>query len=286
MKIKLCVSLFSGLLLLCGLSAFAQQPLDTQMDGNLNLQCFNPPCAVRYSYFIDGWNVLGIPRFSVNGSSLHLGLNAGQPSSHGPNTFLGNNAGRNSTYGVGNTAVGYLAGGNNTTGGRNTYIGHYAGSQGPECGGSKPSSGGGSSNTFAGYYAGCNDDKGYENIFLGYFAGYGNSEGNTNIAIGYYAGYKNQMGSHNVYLSNYGADESNTIRIGDSSMQIAAYVAGIYGASTNTGKVVYVDSDGKLGTSSGFDPLAEMQDTIRSQQQQITYLQQQLSRLQALIEKK
>lgn len=265
MKIKLCVSVFSVFLLLCGLSAFAQ---DLNVNGNVNLM------SSDFNYQIEGRTVLLVKPIPNGGSNLYLGRNAGQRSanSYFPNVFLGNFAGNYTTYGQANTAVGYGAGGNNTTGGDNTYIGYQAG----------------------GGYAFVLDvgqhptGNGWQNTFAGYYAGYSNTKGTGNLFIGYYAGYKNKEGNNNIYLNNSGpnTDESGAIRIGNSYQKEATYIAGIYGASTNLGKVVYIDSDGKLGTTPGFDPLAEMQDTIRNQEQRIASLEQRLVQMEALIEKK
>jgi len=45
------------------------------------------------------------------------------------------------------------------------------------------------------------------------------------------------------------AGESNTIRIGDESVQTATYIAGISGRTASGGAAVFVNSNGKLGTS-------------------------------------
>ncbi|MGC2110576.1 MAG: hypothetical protein WA655_13725 [Candidatus Korobacteraceae bacterium] len=67
--------------------------------------------------------------------------------------------------------------------------------------------------------------------------------------MGYSAGLNNATGSNNIYLANFGASESNTIRIG--SNQQAMFMAGVYGAATSGGQPVYVDSTGHLGTGGG-----------------------------------
>lgn len=64
------------------------------------------------------------------------------------------------------------------------------------------------------------------------------------------AGIYNTTGSFNIYIGDQGnvsGSESNTIRIGD--QQNVTYIAGLYGAATNGGTAVYVDSTGKLGTT-------------------------------------
>ena len=279
MKIKLCVSVLSSFLLLCGLSVLAQ---DLNVNGNVNL------LSPTYAYQIDGNNVLRVFQTASNGSNLYLGKGAGVSSSPQlyPNIFLGNFAGHNDQSGIGgSTAVGYAAGYFNLTGEGNTFIGYKAAGLGADPPYPMPA-GTGSENTFVGEYAGHSLISGNGNTFLGGGAGYGNTSGNENVAIGHNAGTGNNTGSNNVYLGNRGANESGTIRIGDSSKQTAAYIAGIYGTYMDHGRVVFVDSNGRLGTTTGSDPLAEMQETIRSQEQRIASLEQRLAQMEALMGKK
>ena len=57
-------------------------------------------------------------------------------------------------------------------------------------------------------------------------------------------------GHNNIDIGNLGVDtDSQTIRIGDSNFQTATYIAGISGQAASGGVAVYVNSDGKLGTS-------------------------------------
>jgi len=74
------------------------------------------------------------------------------------------------------------------------------------------------------------------------------TEGNFNIAIGFNAGVNLTSGSQNIYIGNDGfPTEVLTIRIG--SPQAATYIAGINGQTASEGAAVYVNSNGKLGTS-------------------------------------
>jgi hypothetical protein len=76
---------------------------------------------------------------------------------------------------------------------------------------------------------------------------FSNTSGSSNIAAGYKAGYNLTTGSNNIDIGTLGvAAESGTIRIGTTSTQTAAYIAGIYG-TTVTGSAVYVTSSGQLG---------------------------------------
>jgi hypothetical protein len=154
----------------------------------------------------------------------------------GDNTANGVNVLYHNTTGIFNTANGINALYSNTTGSFNTANGDealYANTTG-------------SSNTATGYqahYGGIGDG----NTANGYQALYGNN-GTGNIAVGLYAGSFNQTGSYNIDIGNIGSNESNTIRIGESNVQTATFIAGIYGATASGGVAVYVNSDGQLGT--------------------------------------
>jgi hypothetical protein len=261
-------------LLVCGVSAFAQ---DLNVNGNVNLLDW------IFAYQIHGNNVLQIYQTATNGSNLYVGRGAGvlsKPAGE-PNTFLGNFAGNNFAYGDGSTAVGYAAGSNNVLGAQDTYIGYKAAGyyQTGYLGG-KPS---GSENTFVGYKAGFYNTDGSYNTFLGKWAGYYNTIGKENVYIGQNAGPYIKSGSYNIYLGTVGptGNESGTIRIGDIFKQGATYMSGIYGASTTGGSVVYVDANGKLGTSPGSSAVSEMPDRIRSLEQRNADLEQRLARLEA-----
>jgi len=72
--------------------------------------------------------------------------------------------------------------------------------------------------------------------------------GSFNIAIGFNAGVNLTSGGQNIYIGTDGfPTESSTIRIG--SAQTATYIAAINGQTASGGAAVYVNSDGKLGTS-------------------------------------
>ena len=83
----------------------------------------------------------------------------------------------------------------------------------------------------------------YFNTALGYGAGLNLQHGTYNIYIGNFSGYANNSSSP--------AAEDNTIRIGFPGLHGAAYMAGIYGASTDDAPSttpVYIDQNGRLGT--------------------------------------
>jgi hypothetical protein len=144
------------------------------------------------------------------------------------NLFVGVGAGDLDVGGMGqdNVFMGYFAGTGNTTGFFNTFIGSEAGQSNTT----------GQANTFVGSGAGANST--------------GSSFSNT--FIGYGAGSNNNTGSNDIYLANYGPSsgtESGAIRIGDPSSQTATWVAGIYGSTSSGGIPVYINSNGRLGTT-------------------------------------
>lgn len=128
--------------------------------------------------------------------------------------------------GLHDTAIGFLALYYNTTGNENTATGSGALTQNVT----------GNDNTAYGYLA------------LGQL-GTGNSiPGNNNIALGSNAGNNLITGSNNIYIGNAGADEANTIRIGDPANQTTTFIAGIHGVDKSSGNPVFIDANGQLGT--------------------------------------
>jgi hypothetical protein len=191
---------------------------------------------------LTGFQVNGIPEF--NGDSqdnIMVGRVAGNPSITGhSNQLFGDAAGSSLTSGVGNAIMGASAGLTTTTGAYNVYLGYTAGEGATT----------GQANTFIGAQTGAvSGETSSNNSFFGFDAGTNNTTGQGNLFLGVYAGSNNVAGSNNIYLASSPGDESNTIRIGGS--QQAAYMAGIYGASTSSGQPVYIDSTGHLGTGGG-----------------------------------
>jgi hypothetical protein len=122
-------------------------------------------------------------------------------------------------------AVGYAALGNNVTGSRNTVVGADA-----------------MHNDVVGVLTGNN------NTALGSTA-LRNTAGNNNLALGQNAGGNLLVGDNNILLATAGvAEESNTIRIGDPTIQQATFMAGIYGVPV-TGLPVVIDANGQMGTT-------------------------------------
>ena len=154
------------------------------------------------------------------------------------NTGVGVDVLFNNTAG-GNTGIGARALRQNTTGFQNVAVGHGAlttnveGSFNTALGKSTLALNTGDGNTACGNVA-LFDNVGNNNTALGNIAGSNLTTGDNNIDIGYNVGGV--------------AGESNTIRIGNSDIT-ATFITGISGATASGGAQVFVNSNGKLGTS-------------------------------------
>ena len=158
------------------------------------------------------------------------------------NTANGFEALFNNTTGYGNTANGVQALLNNTTGHSNTANGFQALAANTTA----------FQNTATGLQALFSNTTGHQNTAIGYIALLNNTIGNGNIALGHEAGENLTTGSNNIVIGAgvLGvAGESNTIRIGNSGTQVATFIAGISGKTASGGVAVYVNANGKLGTT-------------------------------------
>jgi hypothetical protein len=172
------------------------------------------------------------------------------------NTANGGIALFSNTTGHDNTANGVYALVTNTTGHDNTANGVYAladnytGSFNTANGGSALFSNiTGIDNTATGNYALFRNTSGINNTANGVNALYATT-GSNNIALGFAAGVNLTTGSNNIDIGNYGvAGEANTIRIGTAGTQVATFIAGISGKTASGGVAVYVNANGKLGTT-------------------------------------
>ena len=160
------------------------------------------------------------------------------------NTATGTFALRNNTTGDDNTANGVSALFSNTTGVANTATGINALFRNNS-----------TYNTADGYRALYNNLSGYNNTANGAFALWTNSAGIYNTANGYQA-LLQSTGSSNVGL---GYNAGYQLTTGSGNVCIGAGVAGVAGESNTTrirnvyssvasGRAVYVNSDGKIGT--------------------------------------
>ncbi len=184
-----------------------------------------------------------------------LALNSNTTGSR--NTANGNYALSGNTTGNDNTANGFGALAFNTTATGNTANGAYAlyfntGDNNTANGhGALSNNTTGNSNTADGMGALRNNTTGAHNTANGVGALASNTTGTRNIALGPFAGLFLTTGSDNIDIGNYGVpDESATIRIGSAGLQAATFIAGISGATVDSGSgtPVVVDANGKLGT--------------------------------------
>ena len=96
-----------------------------------------------------------------------------------------------------------------------------------------------------------------------------NNTGSGNTALGYLAGSNLTTGDDNICIGNVGvAGDGGTIRIGESFIG-ATYIAGISGQTAPGGAAVFVNGDGKLGTSTSsarfkdeIKPMAEASEAL------------------------
>jgi len=159
------------------------------------------------------------------------------------NTATGSFALYQNTSGISNTGFGFNALKLNITGWFNTAMGSLALSNSSES----------TSNTAIGYKALWALLSGNDNTALGAETFSSMTSGYDNIALGKGAGSSLLIGSNNIDIGNNGmAGESDTIRIGTSSVHWNTYIAGIRGVTTSLadGIPVVIDSDGQLGTLS------------------------------------
>ena len=168
------------------------------------------------------------------------GLNALRSNTVGiDNTANGHSALQNNTRGIVNTANGRSALQSNTDGRNNTANGAFA----------LFSNGIGQSNTANGAFALYENTTGSFNTANGLQALFHNT-GSFNIALGTGAGANLTTGNNNIDIGNVGvAAEANTIRIGKKETQTATFIAGISGKTASGGVAVYVNANGKLGTT-------------------------------------
>jgi Chaperone of endosialidase len=102
-------------------------------------------------------------------------------------------------------------------------------------------------NTATGVRALDRNESGSRNVAVGYAAPSYNTTGIDNTAVGYAAGIGLTTGSHNIAIGAAGqADESNTMRLGDSPDITRTFIAGVRGVAVN-GSPVVVGGGGQLG---------------------------------------
>jgi hypothetical protein len=163
----------------------------------------------------------------------------------GENTAFGTAALLFDTTGGGNTAVGTAALLNNTEGGNNTACGRVA----------LKTNTTGSTNTATGNGALFSNDNGDDNTANGASALVANISGSGNTAIGSQALFFNTTGSGNIALGESAGDgvstADNVIAIGAGGENVSGtcYIGNIFGVTSASGTAVFVNSLGKLGTT-------------------------------------
>jgi len=170
------------------------------------------------------------------------------------NTAFGSGALTSNTTGYDNAAFGALALVFNTTGTNNTGTGLFTlkfnvtGSYNTAAGAfALWRNQTGNDNTATGFDALQANMTGSDNTAIGVNALGTNEGGSNNVAIGVNAGYYVRGGHYNIEIGNVGtANDVGAIRIGTSSQQSSAYLAGV-SSSHVAGAAVYVTSTGQLG---------------------------------------
>jgi hypothetical protein len=237
--IQIAIPLLSPLMLAClALSVIAQEAPDVNPPPDGGYAGGNTAEGIKalfsrtsgiYNNAIGIYSLLSLTTGSFNtgdGAGTLLLNNASENTATGAGALLFNNAPRNTadgafalfsnTTGVDNTAVGDRAMQSNTTGSANTGVGS----------GALFSNTTGVSNSAFGFNALFSNTTGNRNVAIGLGALGQNTTGNDNIALGYLAGSDLTTGDNNIYIGNLGvANESNTIRIGDSTQNV--FIGGI-----------------------------------------------------------
>jgi hypothetical protein len=204
----------------------------------------------------------GAGNFAMTGNkNSALGARALQNNADGyENTAAGADALRDNASGVGNSAFGAGALVNNSSGDLNVAVG--AGALGSNLDGfgnaavgtiALALNAGGNDNVAIGYNALYKNFSGSGNTAIGGSALWQHVTGQNNIAIGKLAGVSLTAGDNNIVIGNSGTvGDSGTIRIGNGTDHLRAYIAGVRGVTTGSANAipVLIDSSGQLGTVS------------------------------------
>jgi trimeric autotransporter adhesin len=163
----------------------------------------------------------------------------------GSNTAIGDSALFSNTTGAGNTASGARALFSNTEGFFNTANGFAA----------LFSNTTGSSNTAIGDSALASNTTAVANTAVGFDALVSNTTGVANTAVGFDALDSNTTGNHNIALGTVAggsvtsADNVICIGLPGENVSNSCYIAQIFGQTSAGGTAVFINSDGKLGTT-------------------------------------
>jgi hypothetical protein len=89
---------------------------------------------------------------------------------------------------------------------------------------------------------------GNNNSAFGYFALVNLTTGSRNLALGQNAGQNLASGSDNIYIDSLGVGgDAGRIRIGNAN-HVAAFIEGIFGATSAGGTAVFINASNQLGT--------------------------------------
>ncbi|HEY2569218.1 MAG TPA: tail fiber domain-containing protein [Candidatus Udaeobacter sp.] len=171
----------------------------------------------------------------------------------GPNVAVGQQALENNTIASGNTAVGYQALGSNTTGIQDTDLGistavgfqSLAHASGPDAG----------ANDGFGYQTLFNLTSGGSDVAIGESALLNLTTGDANTAVGAGAGSNLTSGNSNIFIGQTAGSNvttaSDTICIGAAGNNAGGncFIDHIFNGTSSGGVAVFVNANGKLGTS-------------------------------------
>ena len=205
--------------------------------------------------------------FSVTTGNFNTAVGAGalDINTADSNTATGAAALLSNTTGVANTANGTAALEFNTTGNNNTANGAFALFHNTA----------GSFNTATGIQTLFSNTTGFNNTANGFQALFNNATGAFNTAIGDTALFSNTNGSTNIALG-VGAGfnvttANNVICIGANGANVSSscYIGQIFGATSASGTAVFINSDGRLGTTTsslrfkeGINPMNKASEAV------------------------
>jgi hypothetical protein len=209
------------------------------------------------------------------GAGALLFNTANQNTATGSGALLNNTTGRSNTAdgeaalffnttGISNTATGVEALLNNTTGSLNTATGVQA-LRSNNTGANNTANGtealfantAGNSNTASGFRALQNNTTGADNTAIGRAALLQNTIGASNTAAGRFALFFNTTGGNNTALgvsSGTAVTTANNVicigaNVAGANVNDSCYIGSIFGQTSSAGTAVFVNSDGKLGTT-------------------------------------
>ena len=260
--------IFIAVFLVCGFFAFPERtravspPPDGGYAGGNTAEGTNALLNLSTGTYNTGIGVFSLLSLTDGTFCTAVGAGALLANTASENTATGAGALLSNTSGSENTANGAFALVNNTQGGANTAIGDEA----------LLNNNTGNDNTANGRQALLNNTTGGSNTAMGESCLFNNTDGGVNTAIGVNTLQNNTHGSNNTAIgvnalggsvtgnfniglgSNAGVNvtsASNVICIGADGNNVdnACYIGQIFGATSSGGTAVFVNSNGRLGTT-------------------------------------